>query len=250
MCQVRDSQLFQLLPLIKCVANFSQRWRGSLALGKYPVLGSGASILPEDPRLPEHLGSGRNHGSRSELEISWREKIRLTQPLLQGALVFTHKGTKAHQDWKGQHRLSNSLVEFVFGNHKLIHKRNWKIWFGHAKINANYSHLTWIAYLIATAHDDGVINKGVGLCPNVWLHHDTEMNTPWPSEMSLAACFLTQKPARTENNFGWCESMSHKWFINSGHNSKLKQQRLWWLRALPRFQGREIDPAFYYMTRS
>ena len=97
---------FNSYSLIKHVANSSQRWRGLPHPWANIQFQGLEPHLPEDPRLPKHLGWGRKHRSRSEVEISWQEKIRLRTILsLQGALSLNTREPE----------------------HARLHKHHWKI---------------------------------------------------------------------------------------------------------------------------
>lgn len=40
-------------------------------------------------------------------------------------------------------------------NQQINKQETVKIWFGHVKLNTNYSHLMWAAYLITMQHNNG-----------------------------------------------------------------------------------------------
>ena len=140
----------------------------------------------------------------------------------------------------------------MLGNHKLISKKL-KIWFGHVKINANYSHLTWIAYLITMQHNtDRAHQQRCQISPNVWLHQDTEVKSHLADFQKL---FL-RRHAFLLTNQSWIE---HPWVNKNLHcyksiTSPWAQPGNWKSRdsvvtqsTTQRFQGWETDPAFYYI---
>lgn len=116
---------------------------------------------PEDLRLPGPP-TATNPRSRLSFEISWRRENKAEDHLsLQGLSPIQHTRLP-----RASPKIPTLMLGLqMLGTHK--HTQEPKIWFSHVKINANYSHLTWIAYLIAMAQYRSCPSIKVSISPNV-----------------------------------------------------------------------------------